>query len=66
MEPRPGKGFIRSHIAGRETHDDIEFRHELLEGDANPNKHDQNPEYRHQEEHRRKCVNELDGRLHGG
>jgi len=29
MEPRPGKGFIRSHIAGRETHDDIEFRREL-------------------------------------
>jgi|694.fasta_scaffold85019_1 hypothetical protein len=26
MEPHPGKDFIRSHIAGRETHDDIEFR----------------------------------------
>ena len=48
MEPHPGKDFIRSHIAGRETHDDIEFRRELPEADANHNKHDQNPEYRHQ------------------
>ena len=31
MEPRPGKGFIRSDIAGRETHDDIEFRRELAD-----------------------------------
>jgi hypothetical protein len=44
MEPHPGKDFIRSHIAGRETHDDIEFRRELPEADANHNKHDQNPE----------------------
>jgi hypothetical protein len=63
MEPHPGKDFIRSHIAGRETHDDIEFRRELPEADANHNKH---PEYRHHQQHWQKFVNGLDGRLHGG